>query len=137
MRYLLFADEAPLQDVVRGTSGFAEEFAARGPRDRQGRSLRDFDLRTRLFKYPLSYLIYTEAFDALPDPAKRYVYQRLHDVLTADAGSDEFWQLDTPTRRAIFEILIDTKQGVPDNWKTHARKPASAPAASPRNVTGR
>ena len=67
VRYLLFADEAPLDEPVAGTSGFAREFAAKGPRDRAGRSLRDFDLRKRMFKYPCSYLIYSEAFDALPE----------------------------------------------------------------------
>ena len=63
LRYLLFVDEVPLKDAIEGTSGFAEEFAARGPRDPKGRSLRDFDLRRRVFKYPCSYLIYSEAFD--------------------------------------------------------------------------
>jgi hypothetical protein len=62
---------------MQGTSGFAEAFAARGPRDPKGRSLRDFDLRTRLFKYPCSCLIYSESFEALPEPAKTYVYHRL------------------------------------------------------------
>jgi hypothetical protein len=77
VRYLLFTDEAPLTDPVKGDSGFAEEFAARGPRDSKGRSLRDFDLHTRLFKYPCSYLIYSADFDVLPSPAKEYVYRRL------------------------------------------------------------
>ena len=86
VRYLLFVNEAPLEDPVTGTSGFAEEFAARGPRDGRGRSLRDFDLHTRIFKYPCSYLIYSEAFDALPAPAKEYVYHRLFEVLTGGIG---------------------------------------------------
>src|SRR5580692_4636092 len=47
LAYLLFANEAPLADPVKGASGYTEEFAARGPRDPKGRSLRDFDLRTR------------------------------------------------------------------------------------------
>ena len=63
---LLFLDEAPLPGPVRGSSGYAEWFAAQGPRDSKGRSLRDLDLRTRLLRYPLSYLIYGDAFNALP-----------------------------------------------------------------------
>ena len=35
--------------------------------DVAGRSLRDFDLTTRLFKYPCSFLIYSPQFDGLPD----------------------------------------------------------------------
>ncbi len=60
LRYLLLANEAPLDGPIAGTSGFAEEFTARGPRDSQGRSLREFDLNQRLFKYPCSYLIYRQ-----------------------------------------------------------------------------
>ena len=62
--YLLFVYEAPLTSRVRGTSGFAEKFAALGPADAQGRSLRQLDLDRRLLKYPCSYMIYSAAFDA-------------------------------------------------------------------------
>src|ERR1700691_381756 len=81
LRYLLFANEAALESPVKGDSNFTQEFAARGPRDSQGRSLRDFDLRTRIFKYPCSYLIYAEAFDAIPEPAKKYIYRRMFEIL--------------------------------------------------------
>ena len=43
---MLFLDEAPLTGPVKGNAGFAEWFAAQGPRDGKGRSLRDLDLRT-------------------------------------------------------------------------------------------
>ncbi|MGA3239889.1 MAG: hypothetical protein ABSG03_26740 [Bryobacteraceae bacterium] len=43
--------------AVHGVSQFTQSFAQRRPRDRQGRSLRDFDLEHRLFRYPLSFLI--------------------------------------------------------------------------------
>src|ERR1700691_4754084 len=116
LRYLLFTDEAPLEGQVKGTSGFTEEFAARGPRDPQGRSLRDFDLRTRIFKYPCSYLIYNEAFDSLPVQAKDYVYHRLFEVLTGRDQSPAFARLSGDTRRAILEILLATKPGLPAEW---------------------
>jgi hypothetical protein len=116
VRYLLFADEAPLEDPVKGTSGFAGAFAARGPRDPAGRSLRDFDLRTRIFKYPCSYLIYNEAFDSLPAQAKEYVYHRLFEVLTGRDQSPAFARLNGDTRRAILEILLATKPGLPAEW---------------------
>ena len=45
---------------------FQKKFAERGPRDAKGRSLRDLNLKTRLFEYPVSYMIYSEAFDNLP-----------------------------------------------------------------------
>src|SRR5262249_31090467 len=93
VKYLLFSGEARLTEPARGTSGFAEEFGKRGPRDGQGRSLRDFDLENRLFVYPCSYLIYSEAFDAMPAPMKEYVYRRLREVLSGQDSSEDFRHL--------------------------------------------
>ena len=73
---------------MRGTSTFAMEFAAAGPKDSTGRSLRDLDLDRRMFRYPCSFLIYSEAFNALPKPALDYFYRRLWDVLTAKDKDD-------------------------------------------------
>ncbi len=70
VNYLLFADEPPLPNPVEGTSGFSQKFTALGPRDSKGRSLRDLDLKTRLMRYPCSYMIYSPAFDGLPAGTK-------------------------------------------------------------------
>ena len=125
LRYLLFANEAALpqrdaKQVIAG-SAFAREFSARGPRDSRGRSLRDFDLHTRLFRYPCSYLIYSDAFDALPEPAKGYVYHRLLQVLSGADQSPDFDALSSSDRRAILEILLETKPGLPREWRDYAR----------------
>lgn len=109
VRSMMFVREAPLPGPVAGTSGFAEEFAARGPTDSQGRSLRDFDLNERLFRYPLSFLVYTDAFDALPGPMKVQVYARIEAILTGRDESGDFDHIDAATRTAIREILIATK----------------------------
>ena len=79
--YMLFVDEAPLPSPVRGASGFTKEFPSKGPRDSKGRSLRDLDLTRRLLRYPCSYMIYTEAFDALPPATLAIVYERMWDDL--------------------------------------------------------
>ncbi len=107
--YLLFSEEFALTAPVKGSSKFTEEFAALGPRDRQGRSLRDFDLERRLFKYPCSYLIYSSSFDALPAPVKSYVARRLKEVLTGEDRTPAFAHLNDDDRRVILEILQDTK----------------------------
>lgn len=75
--YLLFVDEARISSPRQGPSPFAPAFAGAGPRDRRGRSLRDLDLQTRLFKYRCSYMIYSPAFDALPAEARAAVLARL------------------------------------------------------------
>lgn len=115
--YMLFVDEAPLVGPVKGGSGFAESFAAKGPRDAQGRSLRDFDLRRRLFKYPCSYMIYTPAFDALPPAAKDAVYMRLWEVLSGREKDPRYRGLTVQDRQAIVSILRETKGDLPDYFR--------------------
>ena len=88
--HLLFVDEAPLREAVAGVSTFTTTFPARGPRDSRGRSLRDFDLRTRLFRYHLSYMVYSEAFDSMPARLLERVLRRLHDVLIGNDTRDRF-----------------------------------------------
>ena len=80
--YLLFVDQVNLTAPVRGAPGFPRAFGATGPRDRHGRSLRDLDLQTRLFKYRCSYMIYSPAFDALPGIARAKVFAALRARLT-------------------------------------------------------
>jgi hypothetical protein len=116
LEYMLFTEEAPLTEPIRGVSGFSEVFARTGPRDRKGRSLRDFDLKTRLLRYPCSYLIYSEAFDQLPEVARERLYRRLWDVLTGRDTAAKFARLTAKDRQAIFEILQDTKKSLPAYW---------------------
>lgn len=116
VEYMLFADEVPLTDAVSGTSDFAAEFSARGPRDSQGRSLRDFDLANRMMKYPCSYLIYSEPFDGLPEEVLKHVYQRLFAVLSGQDDSDRFDHLTMDDRRAILEVVRETKPNLPSYW---------------------
>ena len=111
--YLLFVDEAPFVGPVRGASGFTEYFSALGPKDSKGRSLRDFDLVKRLFRYPCSYLIYSDAFDALPASARAAVYDRMSLVLSGRETSAKYKVLTAADRQAVLEILRETKKDFP------------------------
>ena len=115
---LLLVNEAKLTEPIKGTSGYAEQFATVGPRDPQGRSLRDLDLSTRLFKYPCSFLIYSEAFDGLPVESRDYVWQRLFDILSGQDQSEKFAHLSMDERQAILDILRATKSNLPDYYKS-------------------
>jgi len=95
----LFVDEAALLSPVQGVTRFARAFAERGPRDRLGRSLRELDLQTRLFRYRCSYMIYSPAFEALPDPIRTAVYGRMREVL------------ERREDHAVMAILDDTRKG--------------------------
>ena len=111
--YMLFVDEAPLQSKIEGTSGFADRFSADGPRDSRGRSLRQLDLEHRLMRYPCSYMIYSEVFDSLPLEAKDAIYQRLWLVLSGATTDERYSSLSRTDRKAIVEILRETKKGLP------------------------
>ena len=116
---ILFSGEAPLTASIRGTSGFAEQFVQRGPVDRQGRSLRELDLERRIFKYPCSYLIYSVAFEALPHEMRNYVWRRLWEVLTEQAGGESFAHLSPSDRQSIVQIIRETKADLPDYWSAN------------------
>ncbi len=118
VRYLLFSKEAKLTAPLMGTSTFAGDFARTSLRDKQGRSLRDFDLQTRLFKYPCSYLIYSSSFDALPVPIRDGVYRRLWEILTGKDTTSAYGHLSQADRSAILGILLETKDGLPGYWTT-------------------
>ncbi|MEQ9569438.1 MAG: hypothetical protein RLN75_04555 [Longimicrobiales bacterium] len=109
LRAMLFVDEAPLHGPVRGTSGFAERFEARGPFDAEGRSLRTLDLETRLFRYRLSFLVHSDAFQTLPESARSRFYRRLDAVLRGEDPGAEWSHLGEEERRTLGEILADTE----------------------------
>lgn len=117
LKYFLFTEEPPLAGPVQGASAFRQEFENLGPKDSQGRSLRQFDLQTRLFKYPCSFLIYSESFDNLPPKLRALIYRRLWGILTGEDPSEAFEKIPAGQKRAILEILIATKTGLPDYWK--------------------
>jgi len=114
---ILLVGEAPISEQMTGTAGFAEQFSARGPHDSQGRSLRDLDLKTRLFKYPMSYLVYSKPFRELPVELREYVWQELWHILGENAHPERFAHLSAEDRQAIVEILQETVPDLPDYWK--------------------
>ena len=116
--YMLFAGEASIQEPVAGVSTFAKTFPDRGPRDSHGRSLRDFDLHTRLFRYPLSYMIYSPAFNGLPGVVRARIYERLYSILTGQDPDPKFSRLSPDERGAIVAILRATKSDLPAFWRS-------------------
>jgi hypothetical protein len=101
VEYMLFEKETPLKEPIKGSERYAADFTALGPKDHKGRSLRDLDMKTRMSKYPCSFLIYSEQFDALPESVKDKLYRRLRERLTEQKRLD------------IIEILKDTKKDFP------------------------
>ncbi|MBI1314076.1 hypothetical protein GC176_22500 [bacterium] len=125
VEYMLFLNETPLTSEVKPSTRFTMVFSRRGPEDQQGRSLRTFNLQSRLFEYPCSYMIYSDAFATLEPALREQVYRRLWTILNADAGSDEFTHLSSEQRGTIHEIIRETKDDLPAVWNA-----ASGPTAT-------
>jgi len=109
LEYMLFRREAPLDGPVRGVNRFIAEFPRNSPRDSHGRSLRELDLKTRLFRYPCSYLVYSPSFDALPREMRDYLWLRLEQILSGRDSNEPYASMAQSDRVAVLEILRDTK----------------------------
>jgi hypothetical protein len=131
--YLLFMGEALLAFEVTPRPGFAEALAARAPADRQGRSCAQMDLTKRLLKYSCSYLLYSEAFTALPTDLRFAVYRSLFAILEKNAPTTASDRLSLQDRRAIAEILRGTVKelsAVPINGQASPTRPSTRPPGS-------
>ncbi len=108
-RYLLFADEAPLpRKGIEGDAQFKKDFLASRKSLSGGESLKDFDLRTRLFKYRCSYMIYSNAFQGLPADYKNQIYQSLGKALSTKSPDPNYSYLPPAEKQTIRELLKTT-----------------------------
>ena len=75
-------------------------------------------------KYPCSYMIYSDAFTALPTVAKDAIYARMWEILSGQDANKRYERLTPHDRQAIVEILRDTKKDLPEYFRGD---PRSAP----------
>jgi hypothetical protein len=116
IRYLLFADEATLPGKVETDESFAEDFQRTQRTAKNGASLRDFDLETRLFKHRCSYMIYSDLFTALPPEMKQRVYRRMGEALDTSNADPEYAWMPAGEKNTIRVILRETLPRVPAGW---------------------
>lgn len=106
---LLFTREAnPGDGGIEGDPAFQEAFGRRFPKTREGRSLADFQLHTRLFKHRCSFMVYSKTFAAMPKRLESAVLSRLRDVLAAPPGPENHPEIKAPERARIMTILAET-----------------------------
>ncbi len=117
VRYVLFADEAPLPAPVKGDADFMKVFLQNRRAALGGASLRDFDLRDRLFKNRCSYMIDSSLWDGMPPLLKQSLYAKMWSALQDDTHDPVSAHLPAPERRAIRQIIKETKPGLPGWWK--------------------
>ena len=106
-QYLLFAEETPLPaGGAEGAAALKEFFLARARKTTKGASLREFDLRTRMFKYRCSYMIHSAAFTGLPAPLKTAVLKNIRTALLTEHALSA--HLPVAEKQAIHSILSAT-----------------------------
>ncbi len=109
VRYLLFAGEAALPaGGVTPDPAYVRDFEARRIATSGGASLRDLDLRTRLFRYRCSYMIYSTGFATMPKEVKAGVLSGLCLALQDANAPAEFNYLPVDEKRTILKILQET-----------------------------
>jgi hypothetical protein len=135
VKALLFVDATTLPTRIAGNSGFDRWFQSQGPRDARGRSLRELDLTTHVFRYHLSYMIYSIGFDGLPTYAHDYVYQRIGDILSGRDQSPAYSHISTADRATALQILTQTKPAFAAFTQAHTTQTASAQTAQPSSPT--
>lgn len=119
VEYLLFCGEERLPfGGIQGAGDFESAFRKNRVEDSKGRSLKDFELKRRLFEYRCSYMIYSKIFDHLSDELKSSIYNRLFQILQAEELPEKYGHLRPNERKAIQEILLETKPEIRDFLKS-------------------
>lgn len=118
VRHLFFHDEVELLDFgIEGGEHFANAFLINRSTTSDNRSLKDFRLFERLFKYRCSYVIYSEVFDFLPEILKTEVYRLMYESLDPSKDSPLTNHMSSSEKKRILSILSETKSDLPDYWK--------------------
>ena len=110
--YLLGVGEAPFDFSVTPRADFAQALLRQFPRDGEGRSLAELDLTRRLLKYGVSYLVYTDAFAALPSEVRLPVMAHIMAVLDSRVTARKYAHLLPGDRLAARIILRATHPDV-------------------------
>jgi hypothetical protein len=120
---LLFRRAAALPEGVRGGEAFRAAFARNAPRSRAGYSLKDLKLQDQIFAQRCSYLIYSEAFRALPDPLRLRIFDRLGAALRSQDPKDRYAYLGAEEKQRIYDILVETLPEARARWQAADREP--------------
>ncbi|MBP6602837.1 MAG: hypothetical protein KA250_13585, partial [Verrucomicrobiales bacterium] len=116
-RYLLFADEAPLQGKgLQCDALYQEEFLANRRRSSKGDSLKDLDLTTHIFRNRCSYMIYSPVFQNLPVGFKKRIYARIGEALSLTKSDPEFAFFSPDEKTRVRTILKETLPDLPADW---------------------
>jgi len=113
-RYLLFTNEVRLPTGgIEGDPALKAHFLKNARKTKLGVSLRQFNLRTHLFKYRCSYMIHSVAFSGLPGPLKKRVLLNLRAALDPVKSHPASGHIPAGEKKAIGLILASTLDNYP------------------------
>lgn len=116
LKYMFFVDEAELPKIDQSDSVFAQSFNARGPQDSKGRSLYRLMMNRRMFRYPFSYIVYTDTFNDLPKDALDYLWPEIERILDPSTRYEGYEHLSKRNKITIKEILLETHPSASKYW---------------------
>ncbi len=117
LQEMFFVNAAEIQKIDQRQSPFAESFSRRGPKDSKGRSLFKLRLNRRIFRYPFSYIVYTDTFNNLPPAALDYLWAEIERILDPLNRYDGYEHLSRRDKVTIKEILLETHPAARNYWK--------------------
>lgn len=106
--HLLFRKAATLPEGILPNESFLKVFMADAKRSSRGEALKDLRLNGRLFQNRCSYLIYSEAFAALPGGMKARIYDVLYQALHDNDPTSRYGYLEAEEKKRIYRILLET-----------------------------
>jgi hypothetical protein len=105
---LLFRRSIKLPEGVAKSPAFEKAFAAGAKRSAAGDSLKDLALEGQLFRNRCSYLIYSDAFLALPQAMQARIFAVIYAALHDLDPDQRYSHLERDEKKRIFEILMET-----------------------------
>ena len=117
LKYMFFADEADIPKIEISDSAFAQTFHAREPKDSKGRSLYQLRANRRMFRYPFSYIVYTDTFNDLPQDALDCIWPEIERILDPTIRYEGYSHLSRRDKAVIKEILLETHPSATEYWK--------------------
>ena len=116
-RYITFAEEAkfPAKGIT-GAPAYAEDFLRDRKVTKAGISLKDLDMKTRMFKHRCSYMLYTDTWKEAPKELKDRVYYHMALYLR-DQPDAQHAHIPAAERMAIRTILKETINDLPSWWR--------------------
>lgn len=116
-RYIMFADEAKFPSRgITGDPAYAQDFLRDRKLTEAGLSLKDFDMRTRMFKHRCSYMLYTDTWKQAPKELKERIYYHMALYLR-DQPDAHHAHLAPAERMAVRGILKETMNDLPAWWR--------------------